>query len=337
MPNRRSSVNFYFYGLNLELQSTDSRIVEDIRRDFAYFKSEPTTPQVSIEIFDRKPPYSSLPDLPASIYTIDYVIYRGKEDNFTDYHGQGLRIFNLRSKKYQIFSESADLRYEISYVTILSAVGQFLDSRHIHRVHALGISRNGKAVLILLPEKGGKTTLALRLLRSGQVQLLSEDSPLLTSKGEILPFPLRMGILPKGEIDIPTKYLRRVNFMRVGTKILVDLDYFADKIGTICQPGVILLGERALGYESRIEPLSKLSAAKELVKNSVVGLGLAQGMEYLLGRSPLETLGKTGLAFSRLNNCLKVLTRSEVHRYVIGHDSERNHQVLQNFLKNLNL
>jgi hypothetical protein len=337
MPNRDTSVNLHFYGLNLELQSADRKTVEGIRRDFAYFEAAPVTPEVSIEVFDKKPSFSSLPDLPASIYTLDYVSYRKKEDIFTDYHGRGLKIFNLRKKECQIFSQSADLRYEISYLTVLSAVGQFLDSRHIHRVHALGISQNKRAILILLPEKGGKTTLALQLLRSGQVKLLSEDSPLLTRQGEVLPFPLRLGILPGGESDIPARYLRPVNLMRTGTKILVDLDYFADKIGSICQPGIIVLGERALGCESRIEPAGKLSAAKEFIKNSVVGLGLAQGMEYLLGRSIWETLGKTGLAFSRLNNSLKVLSHSKVYRYVIGHDPERNHQVLLQFLQKLDL
>ena len=337
MPPKDNSVNLHFYGLDLELRSADRKTVEGIRRDFAYFKAAPVIPKVSIEVFDEKPPFGSLPDLSASIYTLDYVCYRRNGEIFTDYHGRGLRIFDPKKKKYEIFSENADLRYEISYVTVLSVVGQFLDSKHIHRVHAIGASQNGKAILILLPEKGGKTTLALRLLRSEQVKFLSDDSPLITRQGQILPFPLRLGILPGGESDIPTRYLRSVNFRRTGTKIMVDVDYFADRIGSVCQPGIILLGERTLGCEARIEPTGRLGATKEFIKNSVVGLGLAQGMEYLLGRSTWDTLGKTGLAFSRLNNSLKVISRSKVYRYVIGHDPERNIQVLLNFLRNLDL
>ena len=92
-----------------------------------------------------------------------------------------------------------------------------------------------------------------------------------------------------------------------------------------------------MGCESKIEPAGRIGAAKEFIKNSVVGLGLAQGMEYLLGRSTWDTLSKTGLAFSRLNNSLKVLSRSKIYRYVIGHDPERNHRVLLDFLQDLNL
>ena len=164
MSDRDTSVSFDFYGLNLALRSEDKATVEGIRRDFSYFEKPSDIAQVNIEVADEKPDYSCLPNLKASIYTLDYVCYHTKEEVFTDYHGKALRVFNPGRKNYRIFSDNADLRHEISYLTILGAVGQFLDSKHIHRVHALGVSRNGKAVLILLPEKGGKTTLALRFL-----------------------------------------------------------------------------------------------------------------------------------------------------------------------------
>lgn len=335
--NEKNSVSFDFYGLNIELRSTDMATAAGIRRDFAYFETAATAPQVIIEVHDRKPDFGSLPDLTASIYTLNYVCYNGKDRIYTDYHGQGLRVSDLKRQNHQIYSGSPDLRHEISYLTILSAVGQYLDSRHIHRVHALGISMNGKAVLILLPEKGGKTTLALRLLKSGRVELLSEDSPLITRQGEVLPFPLRLGILPGGETDIPAEYLYSVDFMRVGTKILVDTAYYADRISPACAPGVILLGERTLGYGSRIEPVRRYRAGKDFIKNSVVGLGLHQGLEYLLGRNIWDTIGQSRLAFSRLYNSIRVLRRSKVYRYYIGHDIERNEQTLLDFLDSLEL
>jgi len=337
MPDRDNSVSFDFYGLSLALRSADKAIVEGIRRDFSYFEKPSDIAKVNIEVVDEKPDYSCLPNLRASIYTLDYVCYYTKEDVFSDYHGKALRVFNSKRKNYRIYSENADLRYEISYLTVLAVVGQYLDSKHIHRVHALGISRNGKAILILLPEKGGKTTLALRFLKSDEVKLLSEDSPLITRRGEVLPFPLRLGILLGGEGDIPRKYLHPVNYMRVGAKLLVDVDYYADKISPPCNPGIILLGERSLGCEAKIEPAGRLSASKGFIKNAVIGLGLHQGMEYLLGRNTWETFGKTGLAFSRLNNSVNVLRHSKVYRYVIGHDIERNHQVLLDFLQKVDL
>jgi len=333
MASISNTVQFNFYGLDLVLYGRDAMVVESIRRDFRYFETATGKPEVTIDVFAESPKFSSLPDLPAATYTLDYVVYRNKAEIYTDYHGKGLRVWNRRDRQYRIYSENPDLRHEIAYLTVLSAVGQYLDAKHIHRVHALGVSQNGKAILILLPEKGGKTTLALRLIKSGKFKLLSEDSPLISSRGEILPFPLRLGILPGGEQDIPAQYLYEANFQRVGTKILVDPDYFADKISTISQPGMVFLGERVLGNQARIIPAGKLRASKEFIKNSVVGLGLHQGLEYLLGGNFWGTIGKSSLAWSRLCNSLKVLNRSQIYRYQIGHDFTKNVQVLIDFLQ----
>lgn len=331
------SVVFDFYGLKLELRSEDLEAVDSIRRDFAYFKSAPAQPHVTVEVFKDRPDFSALPDLRGSIYTMDYVCYLGRDEVYTDYHGNGLKISDPKRRSYRIYSESADVRHEISYLTIQAAVGEYLDSRHIHRVHALAISKNGKAVLVLLPEKGGKSTLAFQLLKSDQVRLLSDESPLITRQGEILPFPMRMGFLPGAQTDIPSEYLQPVNYMRVGTKIRVDVEYYADKIGSACPVGAILLGERSLGCGCTIEPASRLSGSKEFIKNSVVGLGLHQGMDYLLGRNLRDTFGKVGLASSRLYNSLVVLRRSRVFRYTIGHDRQRNMEVLLDFLEGLSV
>lgn len=326
------SVNFHFYGLHIKLASTHKETVSKIRRDFMFFDAESSEPDITIEVFDEHPVFSALPDISASIYAVNYITYYYQGQVFTDYGSQGLRIFDEKNNAYKIYCQNPDLRHEISYLTILSTVGKYLDRKHIHRVHALGISQNGKGVLILLPEKGGKTTLALQLIRSDNIKLLSEDSPLINRQGEILPFPLRLGILPGGETGIPEKYLYPVYLMRTGIKMLVDIDYFADKIGTACKLQIILLGERYLGTGAKIEPASRFNGLKELVKNSVVGMGLHQGMEYLIGRNIWETFGRSNIAASRLRNSMKAVSQCQIYRYFIGHDLEANARVLLDFL-----
>ena len=96
MSNRDTSVNLHFYGLNLELRSADKKTVDGIRRDFAYFEVAPAIPEVNIEVVDEKPPFNSLPDLPASIYTLNYVSYRDDEDIYTALHARVLRILHIR-------------------------------------------------------------------------------------------------------------------------------------------------------------------------------------------------------------------------------------------------
>jgi hypothetical protein len=324
-----------FYGLEMSVGSQDSNTLSSIRRDFKYFEKAADTSMLArtdVRIFEEKPDYAVLPKIPASIYALDYVVFKNEKITYTDFHNRGLRIYDSARRHYDIFSEDGDLRHEITYLTILAVVGRYLDAQHLHRVHALGVSKNGQAILVLLPEKGGKTTLALRLIKCDGIKLLSEDSPLISRQGEVLPFPLRMGILPGGENGIPPQYLYRAKFLRVGVKLMVDLPYFADKISPPSRPGIILIGERVLNNDAAIIPIRKYKALKELVKNSVIGLGLHQGMEYLLGSNIFETIGKSRLACSRLNNSLKLLHKSKVYRYQIGHDMEHNINVLLDFL-----
>jgi hypothetical protein len=334
LSSSSSTISFNFYGLQIEMLSDDKATIERIKQDFRYFESKPDAPDVSIEVFNESPGFESLPDINASIYSVNYVSYQGNQESYTDYHGKGLRIFDPNKNKYRIFSADYNLRHEISYLTILSATGKFFDSKHIQRVHGLGISRNGKAILILLPEKGGKTTLALELLQTSEVELLSEDSPLINRHGEVMPFPLRLGILPGGESDIPKEYLYEVKFTRVGTKILVDPDYFKDKIASICKASKIIIGEKTLGIESRIEPVRRPRVIIELVKSSVIGLGLHQGLEHLLSRNPWHIFGNIRMAFSRFYNCLALVKGCKTYRFIIGHNTNKNVATLLEFLKN---
>jgi len=334
---KNGTVDFDFYGLRLRLLSDDASVVEGIRREFSYFETAAVTPGVKIEVFDTDPPYDSLPDLKAAIYTPRNACFRGKDGTFIDYSGEALEIYDHKTRNCRIYSRNPDRRREISYLSILSIVGQYLDSRHIHRLHALGISRNGRAVLILMPKGGGKTTLALQLLQSEQVKLISEDSPLITRRGEILPFPLRIGVRPGTEIDIPAQYLQKVTQWDGDTKVLVDIGYFADRISPPCKPGVILLGRRSLGSESGIERAGRFAATKAFFNNAVVGLGIFEGAEYVLQRSAWELLGKTGMFLSRLQSSLSVVARSRVYRYTLGRDPARNRDVLLDFLRQLDL
>ena len=65
----------------------------------------------------------------------------------------------------------------------------------------------------------------------------------------------------------------------------------------------------------------------------IVGLGLYQGLEFLLEKGSWEVFLKAGLLFSRLRNALRLLQRSECYRFVIGRDLELNVECLTTFLE----
>lgn len=324
---------FDFYGLTIEVSSPSEELVEEVLRDFAYFHMPRGEGQVQVEMCLTAPLYTELPPLSASLITPRNICFQDEKVTYIDYFGRGLAVFNRKDKQCTVYGTDTDLVHEIVYLFILSTVGEYLDRRGIHRIHALGVSYNNRGILLLLPSGGGKSTMALELLGHPGFLLLGEDTPLIDRRGHILPFPLRLGVRPEQDTGIPSQYLRTMQRMEFDPKTLIDIEYFHDRLGKEVEPGIVLVGERNLGEVSEIIPLSRSQAFKALVKYMIVGLGVYQGMEFLLERGLWEVLGKGGVAASRLYNSLRLLSRAPAYRFVLGRNTTKNFQTLLEFIR----
>lgn len=325
-------IAFDFHGLVVEVEGADDDVVDEVRRDFSWFSRPVATAHVRLVLERRLPPFEGLPAIPAAFTTPRNICFRHGDVSYLDYFGRGLAIHDRKANRCVLYAEGLDLLHEMAYLFLLSTVGQHLDRRGIHRLHALGVSYHGDGVLLLLPSGGGKSTMALRLLKQPGFQLLSEDTPLIDRRGQILPFPLRLGVRPGQDTGIPAKYLRTMDRMEFDPKTLIDIEYFRDRLGGETPPRLLLVGQRNLGKASDIVPLGRGATLRALVSNMVVGLGIYQGLEFLLERGAWELVGKTGLVASRLRNSLALMRRTEAHRFVMGRDVDRNVETLLAFL-----
>lgn len=326
--------HFHFYGFTIEVASPDAELVDQVRRDFLHFRV-PAAERVDmrVRLLEEAPSYDDLPAVPASIITPRNVCFRDGETTYIDYFGRALGVFDRRAAEYVVRSADRNLLHEIAYLFFLSTVGEHLDRKGLHRVHALGMTYRSQGILVLLPSGGGKSTLALNLLSRPGYLLVAEDTPLIDRRGWMLPFPLRLGIRADQKTDIPARYLRTMERMEFEPKTLIDLDYIEGRIGTAAPPRLTFLGKRFLGDDSRIVPLPRRRALGSLVSNMVVGLGVYQGLEFLLQSSTAEVAGKAGVASSRLFNALRLLGRTSVYRFDMGRDLERNTDTLTSFIE----
>ncbi len=329
--------HFDFYGLGIEVTSSEADLVDQVRRDFLYFhRPAPVAGErFQLRLHVAPPSYASLPALRAAFLTPRNVCFRDATRTYIDFFGRALGIFDRGARTYEVYGTDHDLLHEISYLFVLSTVGEHLDARGIHRIHALGVSHRGRGILLALPSGGGKSTMALALLRQPDFLLLGEDTPLIDRQGRILPFPLRMGVRPEQQVDVPPQYLRTVNRMEFDPKTLIDIEYFRDRIGGPTDPALVLIGERNLGDVSAIEPLPRRTALAAMLKYVIVGLGIYQGMEFLLERGVWEVTGRLGVAASRLYNSTRLLARAPAYRFVLGQNRQKNLDTLLAFLERL--
>jgi cytoplasmic iron level regulating protein YaaA (DUF328/UPF0246 family) len=65
----------------------------------------------------------------------------------------------------------------------------------------------------------------------------------------------------------------------------------------------------------------------------VVGLGVYQGLEFLLEKRVLEIAGKLGVVSSRLYNAVRLLNAASVYRFRMGRDVEKNAETLATFIR----
>lgn len=331
---------FSFYGLDVEVRSDNQEVADEVARDFAWFHLEDAAvlanSGMQIDMKLEPAPWLELPAIPASVITPRNVTFRNGRVTYIDYFGKGLAILDRSSRKCVMYSTEFDLLREMAYLFLLSTVGQHVDSLKLHRIHAMGVSREGQGILLLLPSGGGKSTMSLELLRQADFTLLSEDTPLIDRKGMMHPFPLRLGVRGEKSGEIPARYQRTFDRMEFDPKTFVDIDFFRHRIGESVPVSMIFVGERNLGNVSRVEPLSARSTFNALLKYLIVGLGVYQGLEFLLEEGIWDMSGKLGVFASRTRNGMALMHRARAYKLVLGRDQQRNAETLMKFVRESN-
>lgn len=325
MENNETILNFYGIAVSV---SGHIDIVNKIASDFAYFKSENNNqhPNLHISIFLKVPPYENIPKISASMYKPDCICYDKDDFRYVDYFGKALTVYDIKKNKAEIFSLSADLLYEISYLFLHSRAGEMLDLKGLHRIHGCAFSFEDNIYICMMAQGGGKSTLLADLLKNEKVKLISDDTPLVNSKGEIYPFPIRIGLHTDCQTDyIDDKFISFFKRRKFGEKKLISYEYFKDRIEKRLLPVTILYGKRIFNGSGSIIVKPKFSAFKELMKNCVIGYGLPQVLEYFLISGFKDFFKKAYLSALRFQSCINLVFKSKkVYCFYIGNEKTLN-------------
>ncbi len=121
--------------------------------------------------------------------------------------------------------------------------------------------------------------------------------------------------------------------MEFEPKLLLDLDSIRDRIETRPLPlRHLVIGWRSLSDQAHLTPLPRRAALRPLLREVVVGVGLYQGMEFLLQRGLVDLGGQIRPALVRSAACAAALHRAQIWRLTLGRDQEENWEALQPLL-----
>lgn len=320
-------VHLDVYGLQVAIDGDWPEVAEDLRADFAWFECEaPVGPADVVVRVQRRPPEPErFGDLPQAFITTRNAVFQRGSQTVVDYFGRVLAIFDRDRDDFVVQGEDHHLVHEAAYLFMLSRIGRHLDESGLMRIHALGLSGSDGAVLVLLPSGGGKTTLALRALREPGVKVLSEDTPVLDRHGLVHPFPLRIGVNVGDEQLLPPGPVREISRIEYGPKLLLSLEAFRDQIDPRAQPvRHLVVGERSLGAGGSLAPLPRSALVGPLLRDGVVGVGVAQMVEYVLKRGARDALKQGRVAAGRVRCCAPALLRAHAWSLKLGRDADAN-------------
>jgi hypothetical protein len=322
-----------FHGVRVNVVSDDAECAASIETDFSRFimhgNNAASAPVISIFASLSAPPAACIPaNRRPWMKTRDAAVYAWRGKRVLDSHGKALVALQFTPDQAQIYSLDRSLIREKVYLVIMSRVGEWLDRRGLHRIHAMGVSRDGRAVICALAEGGGKTTLTLGLMNHPGFSLLSDEVPLVSRQGRLLGLPVRLGVREDAELSIPARFLSRFRRSRHAPKILIDAGYFADKVVTEAAPGILLIGCRIDAEQPSITPASFPQAFAVLWQLCVRGHGVPQLLEYVLRIRPGALLSHMVILASRTLACAALVRRSECYKLGLGRDREANAQLV---------
>jgi hypothetical protein len=326
-----------FYGISVKIESTSQDISNYLNFDFSQFISpEQNSFTIKLVINVGDIPEGTIPEgLMATMHSPKFVVFDSNEKRYVDYHGKTIVVYDYKNEWGEIFCKEAKTSYEIIYLLILSRIGELLDKKGLHRVHSLGFTFENNGILCLIPENGGKSTLALELMHDPNIKIMSEDTPLLNHRGQMWPFNLRFGFRnPALAKNVHEKYKRE--FLTEGrpAKTLVHAEAYKNSLAQeYSKVNYLFIGQRIQSQNSSLAKIGKLNTLVYLSRDCIFGLGLPQVVEFFLRNKPSEHIKKIKIVLYRLWACLCLLQSAKAYKLYMGRDTKLTKEMLLKFIR----
>jgi len=300
-----------FYNTFAVIETEWTSILDVIAKDFSCFLSEErsvgTSWKFHIVVYQKPSPEGFIPEIQATLQTNNSISYDLAGIRYSDYYGKLHSKLDFDKNYAELYSENFDRTHEVLYLLLLSRIGKRLDLLGLHKLHAFAISYKEKAVVCMMPMKGGKSTLLLELLKYEGVKLISDDIPLFDLWGNLKPFPLKIGLEADSPIDIkidnPNENIYHMNRELYGDKKLICLNGLLQKTESIdakFEQIYLIESFRVNSLYSFLSDESFISCLKGLFKHGVIGFGLPIVYEFFWEFGWRDFLRKTLIFFRRL-------------------------------------
>lgn len=338
-----SQIKLNFYNVRVNVKANPD-FLKNIVHDYSFFvdnkfnskvspktRKNKTSCDVTFNIF-TKIKENLIPNLKASAYHQDYIIYETKRTRYIDFHGSCICIYEKDKKIFNIFSKDEVVLYEVFHLFLMTIVGDLLDKKGLHRIHCLSLKDKNKSCLILMPMGAGKTTLALKFIENNsEIKVISDDIAITDGK-KIYPFPIRIGVRTEQLHSINTKHKRLFKRSKESDKFLIDITKLYEIEKKTVEPCILMIGKRVNNDKCIIKRSSFSKVFFHVFKSAVLGLELPQALAIFLSNF-WGNIKKTNTFSKRFFAIYSIISKSKIYTIELGFNHQKNYEVLSDFLK----
>ena len=325
-------MNLYlnFYDYNIVVTCNEIELLKKLQDEFHFFVV-PEQSQIDTHVELTLGQSPEMPSMIAVKILETCSIYKLGLRQFIDYNGKAQTIWDHQENLVQIFSEDSDRLYEIAFLAIHSIIGQNLEKKGLCRVHAVSYTLSNVTTLVMLPSKGGKSTLLSYILENPETKIVADDMPLVNLKGEIIPFPTKISMdeKPKDGILSGLEW-REFNRTLYPPKWTASLSQLKERLEMSVPRNKILLisGFRLSRGQSILTPVPRWKMLSPLMVHMIAGIGLPQIVEMFLRFNFFDVFKIIGHAAIRTVCAIQLLMRSKCFYFYMGPDKAYNAQIL---------
>lgn len=336
----QSALKLNIYGIGVIVSADSNELIEKLENDFSYFKVDELLNVEKVCAYDvEKKDYQNLLPKNKVFYkqtdnsmTLDVGEYR-----YNDYYGKALSILDYSNESAKVYYQDDLFIHELMYILILSRTGKLLDRKGMHKVHACAVHSQDKNLIVMMPSKGGKTTMFCNLISDESIDIISDDTPLIDQLGNVLPFPLRIGHDKESFLLAKFPYVNAgqlVTFKRehFSAKYLLGLTKLKNSI-KVGKKNILVQANRSTYSQPEIKSISKFKMYKSLVEHMVVGIGLPMIIEYFIRNNLKDHLVNFSIFLSRVKAAFFLVRKSENFQLYLSSSEELNNQKLLELFK----
>lgn len=328
------------YSFEISIEGDDEKIIQSIKKDFSFFEKTQTLAtrkKLKLNFFRVSHPSEYLPkNLIAKKQSQNSITYDLGEIRYNDYYGKVVTKLDYESEYCEVFYSCAEKVHEVIYLIILSRSGKHMDLQGFHKIHACAVSNKHKNIVYMMPSKGGKTTMFNSLVADPEINIISDDTPIVDQYGQLHPFPLRIGHDSLDELVRIFPYLKQENISEFkrdyfSTKYLVDVTNLKNDI-KVADKTVLVVGKRSTFDTPQLVDCSKVLMFKQLIEHMIIGIGLPMIVEYFVRTNIKDHFSNIWIFIKRVQAAILLVARSDCYFIYSSTNKTENTKVIMRLL-----